>query len=60
MALIAHGGSRRIAAFLTALAELVQPRATTAVEQPEPKRHHPPKRDRFIENSAMAREMYRL
>lgn len=60
MALIAHGGTRRITAFLNALAELVQPRVTTAIEQPEPKRHYPPRRDYVIESAAMAREMYRL
>ena len=68
MALIAHGGSRRITAFLHELAYLVRPRpktvATQAVitqdEPPPAARHYPPKRARFIESAAMSREMHRL
>jgi hypothetical protein len=65
MALIAHGGPRRITAFLR---YLMQPRvkpvvaeSVTARSEPSPaKRRYPPQRDRVIENAAMRREMYRL
>jgi hypothetical protein len=67
MALIAHGGPRRITAMLHELAYLVRPHtkpvATHAValdDAPPSTRHYPPKRARFIEGAAMAREMYRL
>ena len=68
MALIAHGGPRRIAAMLHELAYLVRlhtkPVAAQSVaaeaEPTPPRRHYPPKRDRAIERAAMAREMYRL
>ena len=63
MALIAHGGPRRITALLT---DLMRPRvkpiaAQSVAAEPRPaKRHYPPTRDRVIESAAMAREMYRL
>jgi hypothetical protein len=65
MALIAHGGPRPITALL---AYLMRPRikpvaartVATAVALPSSQHHYAPKRDRFIESSAMAREMYRL
>jgi hypothetical protein len=67
MALIAGGGPRRITAMLHELAYLVRPHtkpvATQAVavhDAPPSTRHYPPKRARFIEGAAMAREMYRL
>ena len=67
MALIAHGGPRRITAMLRELTGLMRPRvkpvATHAVavdDAPPSTRHYPPKRARFIEGAAMAREMYRL
>jgi hypothetical protein len=60
MALIAHGGPRRITALLHELAQLVRPRVATQPEPPELKVHYPPKRDRHFEGAAMAREMYRL
>ena len=65
MALIAHGGPRPITAFL---AYLMRPRIKPVATQPvaievalpSSQHHYSPKRDRFIESSAMAREMYRL
>jgi hypothetical protein len=60
MALIAHGGPRRITALLHELALLVRPRAVTAPEPKELEPHYPPMRARFIESAAMGREMYRL
>jgi hypothetical protein len=65
MALIAHGGPRRITALLR---ELMRPRvkpiaAETITDQAKPppaRKHYPPQRDRVIESAAMAREMYRL
>jgi len=64
MALIAHGGPRRITALLR---YLMQPRvkpvvaeSVTADAPPSARSHYPPKRDRVIENAAMRREMYRL
>jgi hypothetical protein len=59
MALIAHGGPRRITALL---AYLMRPRAVVIQrEEPAPPPHYyPPRRDRVIESAAMAREMYRL
>jgi hypothetical protein len=68
MALIADGSPRRITALLRELTGLMRPRvkpvATQAVavhDAPPPSsRHYPPKRARFVERAAMAREMYRL
>ena len=68
MALIAHGGPRRITALLHELTGLMRPRvkpiaaqSVAAEAEPRPaKRHYPPTRDRLIESAAMAREMYRL
>ena len=66
MALIAHGGPRRITALLHELTDLMRPRvkpnaAQSVAAEPRPaKRHYPPTRDRLIESAAMAREMYRL
>ena len=65
MALIAHGGPRRINALLAGLMRpRVKPIAAQSVAseaEPRPaKRHYPPTRDRVIESAAMAREMYRL
>lgn len=65
MALIAHGGPRRITALLR---HLMRPRVkpvvaelvTVQAEPPPARRHYPPQRDRIIESAAMAREMYRL
>ena len=58
MALIAHGGPRRITALL---AYLMRPRAVVIQsEEPAPAHNYPPRRDRVIESAAMAREMYRL
>ena len=65
MALIAHGGPRRITALL---AYLMRPRVkpvaaqsvVAEIELPTSQHHYAPKRDRFVESSAMAREMYRL
>jgi hypothetical protein len=65
MALIASGGPRRITALL---AYLTRPRVKPVVAQsvavdsepPPAKHYYPPKRERFIESAAMAREMYRL
>ena len=69
MALIAHGGPRRITAFLHDLADMMRPRVKPVVAQtvaieiesvPTKDHYAPPKRERFIESAAMAREMYRL
>ena len=65
MALIAHGGPRRITGFLRYLmAPRVKPVAAESVtDQVKPsraQRRYPPQRDRVIESAAMAREMYRL
>lgn len=68
MALIAHGGPRRITALLHELAYLMRPRAKSVATQPASaeialpasQHHYAPKRDRFIESAAMGREMYRL
>ena len=66
MALIAHGGPRRITALLHELTDLMRPRvkpiaAQSVAAEPRPaKRHYAPTRDRLIESAAMAREMYRL
>jgi hypothetical protein len=68
MALIAHGGPRRITALLHELTFLMRPRVKTVAAQsvaiqsdePTPQRHYAPRRDRVIESAAMAREMYRL
>jgi hypothetical protein len=68
MALIAHGGPRRITAFLHELAYLVRPRTKTVAiqtvvthDEPPPVPHHyPPKRADVFESAAMRREMYRL
>ena len=62
MALISHGGPRRITALLAYLMRpRVKPIAAQAVHQePAPMDHYPPRRDRVIESAAMAREMYRL
>ena len=65
MALIAHGGPRRITALL---AYLMRPRikpiaaqpVAAEIELPTSQHHYAPKRDRFIESAAMRREMYRL
>jgi hypothetical protein len=65
MALIAHGGPRRITALLR---ELMRPRVkpvvaesvTARAEPPRAERRYPPQRDRVIENAAMRREMFRL
>jgi hypothetical protein len=67
MALIAHGGPRRITAFLNELAYMLRPRVKPIAAQtvliddaPLLIKHYPPKRDRVIESAAMRREMYRL
>lgn len=60
MALIAHGGPRRISALLHEIALVFRAREVTESKAPQPKRHYPPKRDRVVESAAMAREMYRL
>ena len=65
MALIAHGGPRRITALLAYLMrpriKPIAPQSVAAeVELPTSQHHYSPKRDRFIESSAMAREMFRL
>ena len=65
MALIAHGGPRRITALLTGLmrprVKPIAAQSVAAAANPRPaKRHYPPARDRLIESAAMAREMYRL
>jgi hypothetical protein len=64
MALIAHGGPRRITAFLAYLMQpRIKPIATQAVVDialPTSQHHYAPKRDRFIEKAAMGREMFRL
>jgi len=68
MALIADGSPRRITALLRELTGLMRPRvkpvaaqAVPALDEPTPpRRHYPPKRARFVESAAMAREMYRL
>jgi hypothetical protein len=65
MALIASGGPRRITALLAyVMRPRIKPVATQSVtneiELPTSQHHYAPKRDRFIESSAMAREMYRL
>jgi|KBSSwiStaDraftv2_1062776.scaffolds.fasta_scaffold00603_33 hypothetical protein len=68
MALIAQGGPRRITALLRELAYLTRARPEPVVvqvvspreEPPVIPPHYPPKRDRFVENAAMSREMYRL
>jgi hypothetical protein len=68
MALIAHGGPRRITALLRELAHLMGPRVKPVAaqsvaiqtEEQTPQRHYAPKRARFIESAAMGREMYRL
>ncbi len=65
MALIAHGGPRRITALLAYLMRpRIKPIATqsvaTHIELPTSQHHYSPKRDRFIESAAMKREMYRL
>jgi hypothetical protein len=65
MALIAHGGPRRITMLL---AYLTRPRIKPIAAQsiaievalPSSQHHYAPKRDRFIESAAMGREMYRL
>ncbi len=65
MALIAHGGPRRITELLR---YLMQPRikpiaaeSITARSEPSRAEHrYPPKRDNVFESAAMAREMYRL
>ena len=64
MALIAHGGPRRITALL---AYFTRPRITPVAAQtaaiddgPPPPTHYAPRRQRFIESAAMSREMYRL
>jgi hypothetical protein len=68
MALIAGGSPRRITALLHELTGLMRPRVKPVAAQsvaaeaelPPAKLHYPPKRDRFVESAAMAREMYRL
>jgi hypothetical protein len=64
MALIAHGGPRRITALLHQLARTMGPRVkpiaaqSLAIQSGEP--HYAPRRARFIESAAMRREMNRL
>ena len=65
MALIAHGGPRRITALLAyMLRPRIKPVAAQSfvaeIELPTSQHHYSPKRDRFIESAAMKREMFRL
>jgi hypothetical protein len=64
MALIAHGGPRRITALLRELAHLMAPRvkpiAAQSVAIHSEERHYAPQRARFLESAAMKREMNRL
>jgi hypothetical protein len=68
MALIAHGGPRRITALLRELAHLMAPRVkpiaaqSVAIHSEEraPQRRYAPQRARFLESAAMKREMNRL
>jgi hypothetical protein len=63
MALVAHGGPRRITALLHQLARSmgsrVKPIAAQSVALSE-ERNYAPRRARFIESAAMRREMNRL
>jgi hypothetical protein len=63
MALIVHGGPRRITALLHQLARSmgsrVKPIAAQSVALSE-ERNYAPRRARFIESAAMRREMNRL
>jgi hypothetical protein len=63
MALIAHGGPRRITALLRELAHLMAPRVKPIAAQsviPNEERRYAPQRARFLESAAMKREMNRL
>jgi hypothetical protein len=62
MALVAHGGPRRITALLRELAHLMGPRVKPVAAQSVAiqEHHYVPRRARFIESAAMRREMNRL
>jgi hypothetical protein len=64
MALVAHGGPRRITALLHQLARSmgsrVKPIAAQSVATRSEEPHYAPRRARFIESAAMRREMNRL
>jgi hypothetical protein len=68
MALIAHGGPRRISALLHELVHSMDPRVKPIAAQSvaihsegrTPQRRYAPQRARFLESAAMKREMNRL